>query len=143
MVEVRYDPKALPFERLLLHAQRTGCDRAVFTTTAAQQRHAAAEVGRLAQRAAGRIRPDREPKYYLFKHPSLSRVPMTELQAIRVNVAVGRREGDAAVRALLSPRQQALWAAVQAAPDAGWPRAVGQDLVVAWARADAVRHKAR
>lgn len=53
---------------------------------------------------AGKFRLDREPKYYLSKS-RYAKVPMFELQASRVNSALGSRQNP---DHLLSPRQLAL-----------------------------------
>lgn len=135
VVEVRFDPKTLPFDELLAHAEKSDCARTVWATSERQLAAARDVVGDRARKVSGPIRPDGEPKYYLFQS-ALAAVPMPELQAIRVNARIE----DATAEALLSPRQKELLAAIRAHPDAPWPNAVGAtDLQKAWDAADGVR----
>ena len=86
------------------------------------------------------VRPDKDPKYYLAQSP-LKFVPMTELQAMRVNAELGAKKDGLG---WLSPRQKELLVAIQKSPDAGWPVALGaEDIVVAWDRAQKIAGRTR
>lgn len=132
VVEVTYDPGTIGFEQLLQQAARQGCASKVYTRTPQQQVVAAKVKGATALPSSAPIRPDRQPKYYLG-HSSLRYVPMTPLQAARVNAALGSGSDPVA---FLSPRQLELWEAVRDHPRAGWPEAHrSSNLVDAWRKA--------
>jgi len=136
-VEVTFDPRRLPFERLLERAAAAQCDRAVWTTTqaqfqAAEQSVAARAVPLASMTGASAPRRDREPKYYLLQTP-LKHVPMTPAQAARVNavVRVGGLEASG-WRDFLSPAQLAILDRVLAQPETEWPVVVDVALDRAW-----------
>ena len=136
VVEVEYDPSRISFDSLLGRAKAMECASTVYARNEAQQRTATNAVGKSkAIRTDDAIRIDNAPKYYLAQTP-LKFVPMTELQAARVNAAIGEKKNPAP---LLSPRQQALLATIEKHPDAGWNDAVGtENLIAAWAAAQTV-----
>lgn len=79
------------------------------------------------------FRPDREPKYYLAQTP-WRHLPMTTLQACRVNSLVGQQESP---EAWLSPRQVALFDRILRRPQQKWPNLIGRkDLAEAWKEVD-------
>lgn len=140
VVEVEYDPAKLGLPDLISAADRHNMAAAVYTYNDQQLRVAANAVGRKAKPVPGAVRPDREPKYYMAQTP-LRFVPMTGLQAARVNAAVGAR---ADFTSYLSPRQLSLLDVIQRHPKAGWQNAVGSDdLVSAWTQAAATAQKLR
>lgn len=104
VVSVKYDPTVIKYETLLGAAQKFDCATAVFTHTDAQQRIATAAVGGKAKRVSGQMRDAKasDQKYQLLQTP-LRYLPMTEMQATKVNSGLGTR---ANVKELLSPRQQ-------------------------------------
>lgn len=77
------------------------------------------------------FRADREPKYYMAQTPYRF-VPMTTLQATRVNSLIGQQQSP---DALLSPRQLAILKAAQSSSNKKWKSAIGKDLIQAWAEA--------
>jgi hypothetical protein len=129
VVEVEYDPARLPFPRLVALAESRDCALRVFARTDAQQAAAQRLVGTRATRSDAAIRVD-DDKYYASR-TALRHLPMTALQAARVNARVGKKE---AVRDLLSPRQRALLARIEAAPQEDWPVAIGVGIAAAWAK---------
>ena len=140
IVEVLFDPKAVSFDALFGKARSMKCADKVFARTDAQLAAARGELGDKAIRSNVDARPDRDPKYYLaqttFRH-----VPMTELQAMRVNAAIPAKKDP---KHYLSPGQLRLLAAVEKSPSAAWPDAIGAaDLVAAWAAAGKVRASLR
>jgi len=110
-------------------AAEAQCAVKILTRDDAQQETAARIVGDRAVRSDGEIRTD-DDKYYLSRTP-LSHVPLTPLQAARVNAIVGTK-GDPLP--LLTPAQRALLERIRAEPDAGWPDAIGVGLREAWQR---------
>ena len=129
VVEVEYDPDKLSYENLVDQARRHDMAGRVYARNRDQLRVAEASVGSAAQLVRDPIRPDREPKYYLAQTP-LKYVPMTKLQAARVNAAVGSRSD---FNRYLSPRQISLLQLIRQNPRAGWQDMIGQsDLIDSW-----------
>jgi hypothetical protein len=76
------------------------------------------------------FRVDREPKYYLA-HSEYCFIPMTSVQACRINSLVGKNQLP---EGLLSPRQLGLLKKIQSSPDKKWKSMIGRsDLAKAWA----------
>lgn len=140
VVEVEFDPSALPFETLVRSARQRKCASRVYARTDAQQSVAAAIAGQAVVRSDEAIRADGEPKYYLGRSP-MRFVPMTSLQAGRVNAALGT---GGEPRSWLSPRQHELLAIIEQRPQAEWKSAINApDLAGAWRNAMAVASGAR
>lgn len=75
------------------------------------------------------FRSDREPKYYLAQ-TDYRFIPMTSLQACRVNSLIGKRQSP---NEWLSPRQLVLLKKVAENPSKNWKNMIGRkDLAVAW-----------
>jgi hypothetical protein len=106
VVEVLYDPKILKLADL-----RKGAESQDLSATLS---------------AAHILRYDTQPKYYLQAN-ELKYLPMTELQASRVNASL---QSD--WRVYLSPKQLVLLELIEAHPKIKWPVAIGQDFVPAW-----------
>lgn len=128
VVEVEFDPGRLPYDKLLSEAKSMKCASKVFARSDAQLRAAKRTVGDAAVRSDEKVRPDKEPKYYLLQTP-LRHVPMTPLQAARVNAALGKHES---ADPFLSPRQLALLAEIKSRPKADWPVVIGKEITAAW-----------
>lgn len=103
MVEVTFRPERIAFDALLASAQANDCAKFVYTTTGEQLTQARAAVGDRARALEGEVRrsKDSDQLYYLRKSP-LWKLGLSELQAVRVNAALGRKQDPAA---WLSPRQ--------------------------------------
>lgn len=99
VVKVRYDAGRVSEEDLLRYASKQNCADAVYTDD--QREVKAAKSVKVASAAKGKFRPDREPKYYLSK-TDLRFVPMTDLQALKINRALAQRQ---TVESLMSSRQ--------------------------------------
>ncbi|MCH7814563.1 MAG: thioredoxin family protein [Planctomycetes bacterium] len=142
VVEAEFDPAVIDYAALLKLADRKNCAAQVFTRSAGQQRTAEELVGPRAVRDDQAIRVDQTPKYYLAQTP-LRHLPLTELQATRVNAALqpggpAPTEADA-FRRFLSPRQLALLEKIERHPHADWPVAIGRgNLIDTWRRAEVV-----
>lgn len=124
VVAVEFDPARLEYEALLDHAVERECALAVFTTTYAQQELAAARLGERAQPAPVEPRWVDDQKYYLTGS-ALRYVPMTRLQATRINADVENAER------YLSPRQIRVLSAARAG-GRDWPDSFDRDLWAAW-----------
>lgn len=132
VVEVEFDPRTVPYSVLLSKAMEQKCASSAFTRSDGQQKVAKKSLGAAASRTDESIRPDREPKYYLSK-TDYRFVPMTELQATRVNALI-HNGGDP--DAVLSPSQLALRKRVGAAEKATRKSMIGRsDIVKAWREA--------
>lgn len=134
VVEVEFDPRVLRFETLLEKAAQRKCASRVFARSKEQGRVVASQ-GIAVTETDESIRRDKEPKYYLSRH-ELRFVPMTALQQLRVNAALGTGDDP---QPFLSPRQRELARFVQKHADAGWRSAIGAgDFQTAWDSAQRV-----
>ncbi|MFT4711157.1 MAG: hypothetical protein ACI8Q9_002297 [Planctomycetota bacterium] len=100
IVEVSFDPRRLPYAELLQYAADNDCASKVFTRSDEHQKIASAAIGKRSQRSDEAIRNDKDPKFYLGK-TALAFLPMTELQANRVNATINGGDWSQ----WLSPRQ--------------------------------------
>jgi len=140
VVEIEFDPKTISYAALVRKAKSLDCASRVYARTKEQQAVARGLVGSSAVRTDQPIRPDKTPKYYL-SNTAYRYVPMTGLQAARINAALGRKADPGAY---LSPSQLALFRVVQQHPSAAWPNAIGaKDLPEAWRAAQAVARSLR
>lgn len=113
MVNVRYLPSRIKFADLVEQAKAKSCTTKIFTTTEDQLRIAREAVGDDAKALVGepRISKDSDQLYYL-KRSHLRHLPLSPLQARRVNGALGSKQ-DASQ--WLSPRQVELGTKAKAA----------------------------
>ena len=136
VVQVEFDPKLLSYAQLVKKAKSAGCVAPVFTLGKTQQTIAAKILGKKAIPFSGKVKPDKQPKFYVGR-TLLRFLPMTELQAGRINARI--ESGiikKLAKLSILSPRQLTLWAQIQAKPEAGWENALGKNFVAAWKHAE-------
>jgi hypothetical protein len=131
VVEVTFDPSVISYEKLVRHASKRKCVSPVFTRDDAQQKTAAQIVGNGAKRNNDNVRGVKDNKYQLSR-TALRHVPMSAIQATRINANVGQ-----AAR-WLSPKQKELLGQIEAHPKAGWPVLIGVDVRKAWAQAESV-----
>jgi len=128
VVTVKFDPDRIAYKNLLKSANQASCASHVFTDDATQAKASESVMGKGAASDTGKFRQDREPKYYLGK--TVYRfVPMTQLQAVKVNSLIGQRQLP---DALLSPRQLALLKTIQANPNGQWKNRINEDFVAGW-----------
>lgn len=132
VVEVTYDPRATGIQQLVAAARERGCARRVYVKDEAALRAARKVVGDRAALLPGALRPD-QVKHGMSR-TSLRHLPMTPLQAARVNATL--KEADHLE--LLSPRQRELLETIRGHPNAPWPTAIGQDIATAWNAAQEV-----
>ncbi|MGE3182423.1 MAG: VPGUxxT family thioredoxin-like (seleno)protein, type 2, partial [Phycisphaerae bacterium] len=127
VVELHYDPSRISFEKLMSAAAKMQCASHVYARTDAQAR-ISKDKSIASTRTDAAIRVDKEPKYYLTSS-AYRHVPMTEMQAARVNAAIGTSGNP---QEFLSPRQIALYQQIAETKPGGWPSYVGADFVTAW-----------
>jgi len=129
VVELEFNPRIIEYQKLLAQAKKLDCASRVYTRDDTQQEVAARKVGSDAVRSDETMRPDKEPKYYLSK-TAYKHVPMTALQAARVNGAIGHKQDP---KPFLSPKQIELLGVIESHPSAQWPDMIAApDLVKAW-----------
>ena len=129
VVEVEFDPARISYASLVKKAKALQCASQVFARDGKQQEQARKLVGSAVVRTDEAIRPDKQPKYYLSQ-TAYRFVPMTALQAARVNAAIGRKHDP---KPLLSPRQIKLLETIEKNRAAKWPDAIGAaNLPYAW-----------
>lgn len=131
VVDVKFDPAVVSYTSLLDLAKKHQCASKVYTHSDVQLQVAKAAVGDSAEAFKEPVRPDKEPKYYLLQTP-YKHVPMTSVQACRVNAAIGRKEDP---NAFLSPRQRSMFMLAEESPKRAWPVVAGDgDIAAAWAK---------
>ena len=113
VVQLKYSPEMVSYEELLERAMELKCASRVFAHTAEQLQIARQKVGDNAQLAEGPMRDAKssDQKYYLAKTP-YRHLPLTELQATKINALVKSRES---ADSLLSPRQRKLFKRISVA----------------------------
>jgi len=140
VVEVSFDPNVISYENIVETAEKMKCNRKIFTRDEKQQQSAQRVMGDRAVPTGDPVVLDQQPKYHLL-HTRLRHVPLTPLQASRVNSAVwGRRDPEY----FLSPRQVKIFHLANRHPDAGWPVVLGrEDLAEAFEEVETVAAKVR
>ncbi|MBI1374921.1 MAG: hypothetical protein GC159_19560 [Phycisphaera sp.] len=104
-VEVTYDPAVVKYENLVDSAQSMQCASTVFAHDEAQLAAAKAKVGSRASRFDGEARSAPESDHmHTLRATSYSYLPLTSMQAMKVNAALTARDAKALER-WLSPRQ--------------------------------------
>ena len=132
VVRVQFVPSKVSFVDLLSKARQEGCASSVFVHDNDQSNQASKILPENAIHSAASFRKDSEPKYYLST-TDYRFVPMTPLQAARVNAAIGegRKPGN-----LLSPSQWLLHRSIKQNPKRKWLNAIDHpDFLFAWKQA--------
>jgi hypothetical protein len=110
VVHVTFDPQVISYSQLLQRAGAMECTAAVYTYDARQLELARAaglsEVRPWQEDLATRQVQKSEQKYYL-RNSELAYLPLTELQAVKMNAALGEQSA-ADPEGYLSPRQRQL-----------------------------------
>lgn len=131
VVRFDYDPEAVTFSKLLNVAGQQKCANTVFYEDKKQKEVALDVLGEKNVKERSEFRQDREQKYHLLKS-NYRFVPMTALQAARLNSALASRQDPTY---LLSPRQQAVLQYYEKRPDLRWKSLIGVPLELAWENA--------
>ena len=133
VVQVEYDPAVISFPKLVQQAEKEQCASHVYTTTKLQEKQAAKVVGARSVSKESKFRLDREPKYYLSQ-THYAYLPMTPLQAVKVNSAIGSRKSP---DIYLSPRQLQLAAYFKERGTSKFKKAINEDFVQSWEKVSA------
>lgn len=129
VVEVEFDSSVISYKDLVAKAKEIGCAQTVFTRSDKQQEIAAELVGKQAVRCDDKVKADKDQKYYLAKS-NLRFIPLTELQATRINSALGQKQN---AKDFLSPSQLKLLATIEEHPKAKWKSVLGsKDFIKEW-----------
>ncbi len=135
VVEVKFNPAVISYQELAKQAKSQQCTSHVFTENTQQKTVAEQLFASEAVSTKANFQPDREPKYYLSRTP-MRYVPMTALQAARVNAAIGKGERT---YEWLSPSQINLIQFIEKHPHLPWINAIGAaNLTEAWTKVQAV-----
>lgn len=130
VVTLTYNPNQISYEDLIQQKIVSH----VYTHSAEQAQAANKLLGDQSVSSTGAFRLDREPKYYMSKTPYRF-VPMTELQAARVNAAIGAGQSP---NQYLSSRQNQLLKTIQQEPNKKWIDCIGQPITQAWEQVEKI-----
>ena len=128
VVKVEYDPDLISYNDLLNKAKHDQVADHVFVKDGIEKNVAENLVGKSSVSDISNFRPDSDPKHYLSQ--TIYRyIPMTSLQASRVNAAIGsgRAPDD-----YLSPGQRELLKYINNHPEINWQNTIGLDFPTAW-----------
>ncbi len=128
VVQVDYNPNVISFDDLAEKAKSARCNSHVYTNDAHEKAIAKKVVGEERISNESKFRLDKDVKYYLSR-THYRFVPMTEMQAAKVNSQIGRGKSFAEY---LSPRQIALADRIKADSKTEWESAVNVDIIEAW-----------
>lgn len=123
VVEVHYDPSIINFQNLLKAAKDKGVANAVFSDHP-KEVSIAKNTGTSVQ-DPGKFRDDRAPKYYTSQ-TLYQFLPMTEVQASRVNSALGKHQDP---KTFLSPRQIKILEEIVRRDGEGYTSSIQKDFV--------------
>ena len=128
VVQVNYNPSVISFDDLAEKAKDARCNSHVYTNDSNEKTIAKKVVGEGSISSESKFRLDKDVKYYLSR-THYKFVPMTEMQAAKVNSQIGRGKS---FENYLSPRQIALADKIKTNPKTEWESAVNVDFVKAW-----------
>ena len=134
VVTVEYDPEIISYETLIKESQEQSIADRIYTENDAQKSIAGKIMGNSRISDRNKFRLDREPKYYLSK-TIFQYLPMTELQATKVNSSIGEGKSP---NQWLSQKQLALLEIIQTKPQKAWPSAIGVSIEDAWDKANQI-----
>jgi len=134
VVTVEFNPDVVAYEDLISQAKNANCASHVYAEDASQKGEAQKVVGKSQISSTSNFRLDREPKYYLSK-THYQYVPMTDLQATKANVLVGKRQSPETV---LSPRQVKLARFISNNRGGNWKSAINEDFLASWEQVEKI-----
>ena len=105
VVEVEYDPALMSYPELVAKAQRLSCFRKVYARNPHQEREAAALVAGVVARSDAPVDTSTQQQFHLSMHPEYHYLPLTALQATRINAALFAHDDP---EQFLSPAQHRL-----------------------------------
>jgi len=130
VVQVDYNPAVISYDDLAEKAKNARCNSHVYTNDLSEKAIAKKVVGEGSISNESKFRLDKDVKYYLSK-THYQFVPMTELQAAKVNSQIGRGKS---FTNYLSPRQINLANKIKAHPKMNWETAINVDFITAWSK---------
>jgi len=125
VVKVRYNEQATDAKSIIKKAAAKNCADAVYVRNGPYHQFA---FKRIPVKDYSDYRKDKETKYYLYNHP-LRQIPMTELQALKINRALATG-GDP--KEFLSPRQHRLFRAVSKQSSTPIKSRISEDFTRSW-----------
>ncbi len=129
VVEVEYRPDRISREQLIRRGKETGNADRIFVADEDPK----IQVGGMETRKQGTFREDPETKYYIYKSP-YRHLPMTRLQAARVNAALGEGRHP---EMYLSPLQCTLMDRIRSHPSRFKKNLIGKNIAEAWTEFEA------
>ena len=108
VVKIKYDANTIQEKDLISFAAQKKCADGVYSDD--QREVSAAKKLKVRTKKKGKFRPDKQPKYYTY-NTNYKYLPMTGLQAIKVNSAIANRQSP---DEYLSPRQLEMLQLIQA-----------------------------
>ncbi|MFT4761332.1 MAG: hypothetical protein ACI9XO_001688 [Paraglaciecola sp.] len=137
VVTVAFNPEIVAFEDILTTAQNSHCADYVYAKNDAQKMAAKKLVSDNKVTSTSKFRLDKNPKYYLSK-THYQYVPMTDLQAMKANVLVGKRQLPDAV---LSPRQMEFANFIAKNKSLKWTSVINMSFEKAWENCESLISK--
>ncbi len=125
VVKVKYDEERTSAKSIIKKAAAKRCADAVYVKEGPKKQFAFKDIPVKKYRA---YRSDKETKYYLYKSP-LRQVPMTELQALKVNRALATGSDP---EEFLSPRQMMLLDKTLSQSSKKTTNRISHDFVKSW-----------
>ncbi|MEM9547426.1 MAG: VPGUxxT family thioredoxin-like (seleno)protein, type 2 [Bacteroidota bacterium] len=125
VVKVKYDANELKEKDLMTYAANKRCADAVYSDD--QRELKAAKNLKIHTRGTGKFRSDNQPKYYTF-NTVYKYLPMTSLQALRVNTALSK---GISPDEYLSPRQLQLMEDIRKGKS-NYALAIDKDFTKSW-----------
>jgi hypothetical protein len=127
VVRVRYDATQIALSQLVNQGESAACADFVYLNDQKSELDVKG-VKQSKLRKASNFRIDKETKYYL-RHSIYRFVPMTSLQACRINSLIGQNKSADQV---LSDRQLQVLNYIKAHPNAFFKNAIGIPIEIAW-----------
>lgn len=130
-VELQFNSEVISYGELLRKAKRTGVVRNAYVLSEDQKKRALQQLEDARVAWATTFHPDRQIKYYLSQTP-YRYLPLTSMQAIRVNQALAERKNP---DVFLSPGQLTMLAYITEHPYLNWQRRTDDtDFTSSWSK---------
>lgn len=127
VVRFTYNPNLTKYEDIIEIASKAKCADQAYTDDA-KEKKTAESITKSKSSKTKAYHSDKEPKYYL-SNSKIQYVPMTPLQAARINTALGSNHSGLEV---LSPRQKHILDYVSKRKVVGWKKCFHKDFNSTW-----------
>jgi hypothetical protein len=127
VVRFKYNPDAVAYVDIIAEASKMQCADGAYTNDE-KEYDVASKLLKSNSKKLKAYKQDRDPKYYI-QNTNYQYLPMTALQAQRVNTALGSNQNP---DEFLSPRQLDLMEYVSSHRNQKWDNVVGKDFTTAW-----------